>query len=273
MSFDNETAAFEAWADALPNNAVFLVDTFDSLEGVRHAIAAGRRLRKRGHKLAGIRLDSGDLAYLSIKARKMLNAAGFKDAVIVASNDLNEHLIASLKQQGAAINVWGVGTMLVTAYDQPALGGVYKLSGLSQPAGAWQHKLKLSEHAAKVTNPGVLQVRRFSQGNKFTGDAIYDETRSVPARFTIVDPTDVTRRKHFPANAGHEDLLVPVLRRGKLVYDLPSLHAIRARAQRQLASLHPGIKRLDNPHEYPAGLEQGLHELKLQLILRAKGEV
>jgi nicotinate phosphoribosyltransferase len=272
MSFDSESAAFNAWADALPNNAVFLVDTFDSLEGVRHAIAAGRRLRKHGHKLAGIRLDSGDLAYLSIKARKLLNAAGFKDAVIVASNDLNEHLIASLKQQGAAINVWGVGTMLVTAYDQPALGGVYKLSALRQPDGTWEHKLKLSEHAAKVTNPGVLQVRRFSRGNRFAGDAIYDETRPVPKRFTIVDPTDVTRRKHFPANAQHEELLVPVLRRGKLVYDLPSLEASRAHAQRQLARLHPGIKRLDNPHEYPAGLELGLHELKLQLILRAKGE-
>src|SRR5882762_6956143 len=177
MSFESELDSFNAYANALPNNCIFLVDTYNSLEGVRHAIEVGKRLRKRGHKLDGIRLDSGDLAYLSIEARKMLNAAGFKDAVIVGSNDLNEHLIASLKQQGAAINVWGVGTMLVTAYDQPALGGVYKLSALRQPDGAWQHKLKLSEHAAKVTNPGVLQVRRFSQGNKFAGDAIYDETR------------------------------------------------------------------------------------------------
>jgi nicotinate phosphoribosyltransferase len=162
--------------------------------------------------------------------------------------------------------------MLVTAYDQPALGGVYKLSALRQPDGTWQHKLKLSEHAAKVTNPGILQVRRFSQGNRLSGDAIYDETRPLPKRFTIVDPTDVTRRKHFPTNAQHEDLLVPVLRRGKLVYDLPSLEASRAHAQGQLARLHPGIKRLDNPHEYPASLELGLHELKMQLILRAKGE-
>src|SRR5204863_1902143 len=153
MSFDNEAAAFDAWAAALPNNGVFLVDTFESLAGVRHAIATGRRLRERGHKLAGIRLDSGDLAYLSIKARKMLNAAGFKDAVIVASNDLNEHLIASLKRQKAAINVWGVGTMLVTAYDQPALGGVYKMSAMRRADGSWEHKIKLSEHAAKTTNP------------------------------------------------------------------------------------------------------------------------
>lgn len=272
MSFDDELTAFNAWADALPNNAIFLVDTFDSLEGIRHAIAAGRRLKKRGHKLAGIRLDSGDLAYLSIKARKMLDAAGFKDTAIVASNDLNEHLIASLKQQGAAINVWGVGTMLVTAYDQPALGGVYKLSAIRQPDGTWQDKVKLSEHAAKATNPGILQVRRFSQRGQFMRDAIYDVTRPVPRRFTIVDPTDFTRRKHFPAAAQHEDLLVPVLRRGKLVYKPPTLETIRSHARQQLASLHPGIKRLDNPHEYPAGLELGLHEHKLQLILRAKGE-
>src|SRR6185437_4658573 len=120
MSFENEPEAFEAYAKALPNNSIFLVDTYDTLQGIRHAIEAGKLLRKRGHKFSGIRLDSGDLAYLSIKARQMLDAAGFKNAVIVGSNDLNEHLIASLKQQGAKINVWGVGTMLVTAYDQPA---------------------------------------------------------------------------------------------------------------------------------------------------------
>src|SRR6266550_5321313 len=123
MSFENELDSFNAYANALPNNCIFLVDTYNSLEGVLHAIEVGERLRKRGYKLGGIRLDSGDLAYLSIETRKILDAAGFKNAAIMASNDLNEHLIASLKQQGAKINMWGVGTMLVTAYDQPALGG------------------------------------------------------------------------------------------------------------------------------------------------------
>src|SRR5437879_5475555 len=273
MSFENELDSFEAYANALPNNCIFLVDTYNSLEGVRHAIEVGKQLRKRGHKLGGIRLDSGDLAYLSIEARKMLNAAGFKDAVIVGSNDLNEHLIASLKQQGAAINVWGVGTMLVTAYEQPALGGVYEPSAIRTPDGTWEHKIKLSEQSAKVTNRGVLQVRRFRKGNQFTGDAIYDETRPFPRRITIVDPVDATRRKHFPADTKYEDLLVPVLRRGKLVYDLPSLDSIRTRAQRQLAALYPGIKRFENPHQYPAGLELTLHEFKTELILRAKGEI
>jgi nicotinate phosphoribosyltransferase len=273
MSFENELDSFNAYANALPNNCIFLVDTYNSLEGVRHAIEVGKQLRKRGHKLGGIRLDSGDLAYLSIEASKMLNAAGFKDAVIVGSNDLNEHLIASLKQQGAAINLWGVGTMLVTAYDQPALGGVYKLSAIRKPDGTWEHKIKLSEQSVKVTNPGVLQVRRFRKGNQFTGDAIYDETRRLPRLITLVDPSDATRRKHFPADTKYEDLLVPVLRRGKLVYDLPSLDSIRTRAQRQLAALYPGIKRFENPHQYPAGLELTLHEFKTELILRAKGEV
>ena len=134
MAFESELDAFNAYADALPNNCIFLVDTYESLEGVRRAVEAAKRLRKRGYKLGGIPLDSGDLAYLSIEARKILDKTGFKDAVIVGSNDLNEHLIASLKQQGAVINVWGVGTMLVTAYDQPALGGVYSWKRRSKSA-------------------------------------------------------------------------------------------------------------------------------------------
>jgi len=272
LSFGTEIEAFQAYADVMPNNAIFLVDTYDSLEGVRHAIEAGKRLRASGHELGGIRLDSGDLAYLSIEARKLLNAAGFPNAVILASNDLDERLIASLKQQKAAINVWGVGTRLVTAYDDPALGGVYKLAALRQADGSWAHKIKLSEQVAKITNPGILQVRRFRSAADFIGDAIYDELLPLPKRFTIVDPADATRRKHLPQDAQAEDLLIPVLRHGRLVYDLPPLEAIRERARVQLGFLHAGIKRFDNPHLYPAGLELSLHELKNSLVLRAKGE-
>ena len=163
MAFESELEAFDAYADALPNNVVFLVDTYDTLAGVRHAVEAGGRLRERGFRLAGIRLDSGDLAYLSIEARKILDAAGFQDTAILATNDLNEHLIASLKTQGAKINTWAVGTQLVTAYDQPALGGVYKLSALREDARApWQYKIKLSEQTVKISTPGILQVRRFA---------------------------------------------------------------------------------------------------------------
>ncbi len=271
MSFDSEREAFGAYAKALPNNCIFLVDTYDSLEGVRQAIETGRRLRQAGYPLGGIRLDSGDLAYLSIQARKMLDEAGFTRALIVGSNDLDEHVISSLKEQGAKINVWGVGTRLVTAYDHPALGGVYKLSALRQPGGAWQPKLKLSSQAAKVTNPGVLQVRRFRSESEFIGDAIYDLSAPLPERFTIVDPVDPTRRKQFAPETPSEDLLVPVFRRGQLVYSPPALPAIRERLQQQLAMLHPGIKRLLNPHQYPVGLELGLHELKTRLILEARG--
>src|SRR5687768_5556789 len=183
----------------------------------------------------------------------------------VCSSDL-EHLIASLKQQGAKIGVWGVGTMLVTAYDQPALGGGYKLSAMRKAGGAWDYKIKLSEQSAKVTNPGVLQVRRFREGGEFVGDAIYDETRVLDGEIAIVDPTDVTRRKRFGSGVEHEDLLVPIFRGGKLVYRAPTLEEIRSRAQQQLSLLHGGIKRFENPHRYPAGLELKLHEFKTELI-------
>jgi nicotinate phosphoribosyltransferase len=249
-----------------------LVDTYDSLEGVRHAIEIGRELRREGHELAGIRLDSGDLAFLSIQARKLLDEAGFNQTAIVASNDLDERIIASLKQQGARINIWGVGTKLVTAYDQPALGGVYKLSATRSAGGSWEYKVKLSEQAAKITNPGILQVRRFRSEQEFVGDAIYDLGRPLPAAFTIVDPLDLTRRKHVGPDTPGEDLLVPVFRRGRLVYQQPPLNEVRTRVQQQLAFFHPGIKRAVNPHQYPAGLEVGLHELKTNLVLQARGE-
>jgi nicotinate phosphoribosyltransferase len=270
MSFDNEMEAFEAYAKAMPNNGVFLVDTYNSLAGVRHAVEAGKRLREQDHEVIGIRLDSGDLAFLSIEARKILDEAGFKLASILGSNDLDEHIIESLKVQGSTINVWGVGTRLVTAYDQPALGGVYKLSAIRRPDGGWEHKLKLSEHVAKVTNPGILQVRRFRSEKEFVGDAIYDLDLGLPREVTIVDPMDATRRKHFPAESPHDELLVPVFRKGELVYHLPGLPEIRERAKQQLAMLHPGLKRLVNPHQYPAGLESGLHELKTRLVFEAR---
>ena len=272
QAFASELEAFEAYAKAMPNNCVFLVDTYNSLNGVRHAVEVGERLRAQGHELSGIRLDSGDLAYLSIEARKLLDAAGFPKAMIVASNDLDEHIITSLKQQGARINAWGVGTKLITAYDHPALGGVYKLSALQAADGHWEHKVKLSEQLAKLTNPGILQVRRFRSGPEYIGDAIYDITLPQPASFTIVDPLDLIRRKHFAANEPAEDLLVPILRGGKLVNELPSLDGIRERVRSQLAMFNPGIKRFTNPHEYPVGLEQGLNDLKTKLVLKARGE-
>ncbi|HYF35472.1 MAG TPA: nicotinate phosphoribosyltransferase [Prosthecobacter sp.] len=273
MSFDTELEAFESYAKALPNNCVFLVDTYYTLEGVRHAVAVGRQLRAAGHEMAGIRLDSGDLAWLSIEARRILNDGGFPDAFIVASNDLDEHLIESLKHQGAAINVWGVGTKLVTGGDQPALGGVYKLAAIRNEGGLWEPKIKLSEQAAKVSLPGILQVRRFSFDGEFRGDAIYDEATPLPAEFQIVHPSDPIRNKAMPANATHEDLLAPVFRGGQPVATLPSLCAIQDRCREQLRRLHATIKRLQNPHEYPAGVERSLAERKERMIQKARSHI
>jgi len=267
MSFDDELHAFEAYARAMPNNCVFLVDTYDTLQGVRHATQVGSELRHQNHEMAGIRLDSGDLAYLSIEARKILDEAGFPDAQIFASNDLDETIIASLEQQGARIDAWGVGTKLATAYDSPALGGVYKLSAIRAPGGAWEYRIKLSEQTAKTSIPGILQVRRFRDAqNLFSADAIYDLPTGIDLPATIVDPTDSARRKTIPADAPGEDLLVPIFRRGKLVYDPPDLSAVQRRTQAQLASLHPAVKRFVNPHRYPAGLESRLHGIRCTMI-------
>jgi nicotinate phosphoribosyltransferase len=276
MSFDTELEAFRAYAEAMPNNCVFLVDTYNTLDGVRRAVRVGRELRERGHEMVGIRLDSGDLAYLSIEARKILDAGGFPKAAILASNDLDENIINSLKDQGATIATWGVGTKLVTAYDQPALGGVYKLSALRDGQGAdggrWQHKIKLSEQTAKVSVPGIQQVRRFREGGQYVGDAIYDTLLGIPdSQPTIVDPNDITRRKTFAAAASHEELLVPVFRAGKPVYDPPPLSEVRERVRAQLAGFHEGIKRFVNPHAYPVGLERKLFDLRMDLILKARG--
>ena len=278
MVFDDELEAFAAYADAMPNNVVFLVDTYDTLDGVRHAIDVGRRLRARGHRLLGVRLDSGDLAYLSVEARRLLDAAGFTDTAILATNELDEHLIESLRQQGAAITVWGVGTRLATAYDQPALGAVYKLAAVRAASGEWTPRVKVSEQAAKTTNPGLLQVRRYfesrprSTRNAYTGDMLIDELNPPNGDATMVDPFDVTRRKRFAADAPYTVLLQPAMRAGKRVLAPEPLSAARERVQTELAGFHAGIKRLVNPHRYPVGLERGLHDRKTALVLAARGE-
>jgi nicotinate phosphoribosyltransferase len=274
MSFDTELQAFDRYADALPNNCVFLVDTYNSLDGVRHAAAVGQKLKKSGHQLIGIRLDSGDLAFLSIEARKILDDAGLHDASILASNDLDEHLIESLKSQGATIAVWGVGTRLVTGYDQPALGGVYKLSAIrSDSQQPWQYRIKTSETLAKVSFPGVLAVRRYRQGGLFLADMVYDETIGPGGkRPTIVDPSDPTRRRPVDPATPCQELLVPVFRAGRCVYDLPPLQQSRQHAATQLQMIHPTVRRLVKPHEYPVGLEQELAQLRTTLRLAVRHE-
>jgi nicotinate phosphoribosyltransferase len=270
MSFDTELAAFEAYASAMPANCLLLVDTYDTLDGVRHAVTVARQLRDRGYKFGGIRLDSGDLAYLSIEARKILDEAGFADAMIFASNDLDEELIESLKHQGTRINGWGVGTKLVTGYDQPALGGVYKLSALREPAGAWQNKLKLSEQTSKTSIPGITQVRRYNGPQHFIADAIYQLGYEPSAGQRIVDPIDASRFREVPCGCEHDDLLVPIFRAGELVASPPAIAAIRDHARDQLSMLHPAIRRFKNPHRYPAGLEESLHAERTAMIAQLR---
>jgi nicotinate phosphoribosyltransferase len=272
MSFPTELAAFRAYAETLPSNCILLVDTYESIEGVRRALEVGRWLRTMGRELAGIRLDSGDLAYLSIQARKILDEAGFQSTKIVASNDLDEYVISSLNEQGALIDGWGVGTKLVTAFDQPALGGVYKLSAIRPGDGKWRGRIKLSEQAAKVSNPGSLQIRRFVSDNEYIGDMVYDELAGPPKSRVLVDIADITIRKKIPESATHHDLLVPIFRRGELVYHRPTIHQTRNHAQTELGRFYSGVKRLLNPHIYPVGLELGLHEVKARLIEEARSQ-
>jgi nicotinate phosphoribosyltransferase len=276
MLFDSEPEAFEAYARCLPNNCVFLVDTYDTLEGVQHAIRAAEGLRARGHRLLGVRLDSGDLAFLSREARRLLDEAGFPEAAVLASNDLDEQVIQSLHAQGAAIAVFGVGTRLVTGHPDGALGGVYKLSAVRGPDGVWRPRVKLSEQAVKVTNPGVLQVRRFrapGEALAYEADAIYD-LHAPPAPgedWEIVDPLDPTRQKRLSAGAAHEELLVPVMEGGRRLRPPEPLPVLQARTRAQLEAFHAGVKRFLNPHRYPVGLERSLHEHKTARVLAARG--
>jgi nicotinate phosphoribosyltransferase len=270
--FGDERQAFDAYAESQPDNVTLLVDTYNTISGVRNAIETGRKLRAAGGSLAAIRLDSGDLAYLSIEARRMLDEAGLTDTKIVASNDLDEHLIASLHEQGARIDIWGVGTKLDTAYDQPALGIVYKLTAIRESDGSWRYPVKLSDQTAKISIPGVLAVRRFSDSTgRFRADMIYDEALPPPpAGGVIVDPADALHMRAIELEWQSQELVAPALRSGRRAAPSPSLDEIRARARAQTAALHPAIRRLMNPHVYPVGLEMQLHERRTALVMERR---
>ena len=201
----------------------------------------------------------------------MLDEAGFTDTKIVASNDLDEHTIASLREQGARIDIWGVGTRLDTCYDQPALGAIYKLSAICDPTG-WRYPVKLSEHSSKISIPGVLGVRRFVDASgRFRADMIYDEDLPAPPDGdAIVDPADALHMRTIDPGWAGEELVLPALRKGARVSPAPALGEVRARAQSQIRSLHPAIRRLLNPHIYPVGLEIRLHERRSALVLEKR---
>ncbi|PHI20678.1 nicotinate phosphoribosyltransferase [Lewinellaceae bacterium SD302] len=234
MVFPDEQTAFEEYASALPNNVTLLVDTYDTLEGTKRAIEIGKKLQEKGHRLLGIRLDSGDLSELAKGSRQLLDEAGLQDTVIVASDSLDEYRIQALKESGAPITVWGVGTRLATAYDQPALGGVYKLAAIENENGELETRVKLSDTAIKVSNPGRLQVRRYHDlEGKVLASQIVSELHASNGN-TIVTPTG-----EYPlpeAVTAYQNLLVPVFQNGEQVYNPPQLAESRKFALAQYAS-------------------------------------
>lgn len=271
MAFADELASFQAYGRSFPDASIFLVDTYNSIEGIKKAIVVANELKRSGHDLVGIRLDSGDLAELSILGRKMLDDAGFKKAKIYASNELDETLISDLKRQGAKINSWGVGTNLVTGKEQTALDGVYKLSVIEGEDGELRDTLKLSEQLLKISNPGVLQVKRFLRDGMAIADMIYDERAKMSTPCHLVDPNDITKDFQFGGGYQSVNLLQPIFREGKLVYHLPTLSEIRERRKKELEMFPSGVKRFLNPHPYMVGMEKSLYDNKINLMKRLRG--
>lgn len=274
MAFDSELDAFREYARIQPNNCTLLVDTYDVEQGVRNAITVGLEMRSRGQELAGIRIDSGDLSWLSKTSRQMLDDAGLTDVKIVLSNDLDEHTIKSILDEGAPVDAWGVGTKLATAYDQPTLGGVYKLSAVRDTGKSqWTAKLKISETAAKLTTPGILDVRRyFNDCGTIAGDMIFDVNEDINPDEVIVDPVDPIRQKDLKGKR-FVTLLKPLVRDGKSVLEpefMDAMHA-RARCLDELRLLDESQLRMLNPHTYPVGLEEGLHRRRQQMVSELKG--
>ncbi|WP_302799556.1 nicotinate phosphoribosyltransferase [Senegalimassilia anaerobia] len=274
MSFPGELEAFRAYAHEFPRNCVLLVDTYDVEQGIRNAITVGLEMRARGERLAGIRIDSGDLAWLAKMARRMLDEAGLDDCGIVLSNDLDEYTIQSILDEGAPVSSWGVGTKLACAFDQPTLGGVYKLSATRAPGQAeWVDRLKISESAAKLTVPGVLDVRRYyNDDGTIAGDMVFDVNAGVDEGQVIVDPLDSMRRKKLVGKR-FSTMLEPLARNGQVVLEASDRSAMEAqrRCREGLACLDESQKRMLNPHTYPVGLEYGLCERRRALVGKLRG--
>ena len=275
MSFPDEYTAFKAYADLYPDAAILLVDTYDTLKsGIPNAIRVFKEMREKGLPMPfyGIRLDSGDLAYLSKEARKMLDAAGFEDAVISASNDLDEYLIDSLKTQGCKVTSWGVGTNLITAKDNPAFGGVYKLAAVQDPeTGEFIPKIKVSENSEKITNPGNKTVYRIydKENGKIIADliALVGEKFSSSDPMVLFDPIDTWKKtKLEPDTYIIEEIMIPVFQKGVCVYESPKAMDIRAFCQKEQATLWDETRRLVNPHRVHVDLSDKLFEVKKKLL-------
>ena len=274
MSFPDEYTAFKTYANLYPSACILLVDTYDTLKsGVPHAIRVFREMREAGIPLTyyGVRIDSGDLAYLSKQIRKMLDDAGFPDAVISASNDLDEYLIESLKLQGAEITSWGVGTNLITAKDNPAFGGVYKMAAIQKEDGNFVPKIKISENSEKITNPGNKTIYRIydKATGKIRADLIClaDETFDEACDMNLFDPNEPWKKTRIAGGTYTlRELLVPVFENGKCVYDSPKVMDIQAACTKEKDTIWDETKRFVNPSRIYVDLSNKLYRLKHDLL-------
>lgn len=274
MSFPDEYTAFKAYADIYPSACILLVDTYDTLKsGIPNAIRVFKEMREAGIPMPfyGIRMDSGDLAYLSKRVRKMLDDAGFSDAVISASNDLDEFLIDSLKAQGATITSWGVGTNLITSKDWPAFGGVYKLAAVMSDDGKFIPKIKLSENTEKVTNPGNKKIYRIyeKETGKIKADLICleEETFTEDEMILLFDPAEPWKKtKLMPGEFTLRELMVPVFINGKCVYESPKVMDIREYCKKEQETMWEETRRLINPHKVYVDLSPKLYDIKISLL-------
>ena len=274
MSFPDEYSAFKTYADMYPSACILLVDTYDTLKsGIPNAIRVFTEMREAGIPLTfyGIRLDRGDLAYLSKKARKMLDEAGFPDAVISASNDLDEFLIQSLKDQGAMITSWGVGTHLITSKDCPSFGGVYKLAAIMGKDGKFVPKIKLSENTEKVTNPGNKKIYRVyeKESGKIKADLICleEEQFSEDEPLLLFDPAEPWKKTKLPAGSFTlRELMVPVFKQGECCYTTPKVMDIQKYCKEEQETLWDETRRLVNPHKVYVDLSSQLYDIKINLL-------
>lgn len=274
MNFPTEYDAFKTYAETYPDSALFLVDTYNTLKsGVPNAIKVFDEISKKGRKPVGIRLDSGDLAYLSKEARKMLDKAGYPDTIICASGDLDEYSIASLKSQGAKINLWGVGTKLITSEEMPALGGVYKLSAMVESDGSLTPKIKLSDNSAKITNPGFKTVYRVFVNGMAEADviALRGEKIDTSKPLTLYHPVERWKSITFE-NYELKEISVKVVENGEVCYEFPKLKEIASYCKQQLATFWEEYTRIDYPHIYKVDLSDELFALKDGMIKRIRGE-
>ena len=268
LSYPSEFDAFNAFADIYPDACLLLVDTYDTLHsGIPNAIKVFDRLKKEGHKPLGIRLDSGDLAYLSKRARKMLDDAGYPDALIFVSNDIDEELVTALNSQGAKIDVYGVGTKLITSDGMPSLGGVYKLAEIERD-GKPVPRLKKSDSIEKITNPGFKTVYRIyeKESGKAFADLIALRGEKIDKPLTLTHETE-RWKKTVLTDYNIKELLVKVIENGNTVYDCPPLKECSDYRRHELGEFWDEYKRLINPHIYKVDLSNGLYELKQRMLL------